>query len=143
MILGDRDIPIIQDRRLMEISFGVFEGEEMKPENPRLQGNGFMNFFIAPDQYIAPEGGETFQQVCDRTTRFLKELAARKELEGKNVLVASHGAAIKGMLSSLYPTDLKDFWHGGVHKNCAVSLIRVRDGQMTLAEDGKIYYENE
>lgn len=142
-ILRDRDIPIIQDRRLMEISFGVFEGEEMKPENPRLQGNGFMNFFTAPDQYIAPEGGETFQQVCDRTTRFLKELAAREDLEERNVLVASHGAAIKGMLSSLYPTDIKNFWHGGVHKNCAVSLIRVRDGQMTLVEDGTIYYENE
>ena len=59
------------------------------------------------------------------------------------MLVASHGAAIKGMLSSLYPTDISDFWHGGVHKNCAVSLIRVRDGQMTLVEDGKIYYKDE
>ena len=143
MILGDRDISIVQDARLMEIGFGIFEGEEMKRENPRLQGNGFMNFFTAPDQYIAPEGGETFQQVCDRTTQFLKELAAREDLEGKNVLVASHGAAIKGMLSILYPSEIKDFWHGGVHKNCAVSLIRVCGGQMTLVEDGKIYYENE
>ena len=142
-ILGSRDIPIIQDNRLMEISFGSFEGEEMKPENPRLQGNGFMNFFTAPDQYIAPTGGETFLQVCERTTQFLEELAARRDLEGKNVLVASHGAAIKGMLSSLYLTDISDFWHGGVHKNCAVSLIRVRDGQMTLVEDGKIAYKDE
>ena len=142
IILRDREVPIIQEPRLMEISFGLFEGEEMTLENPRLQGNGFMNFFTAPDRYIAPEGGETFRQVCDRTTEFLRELTARKDLEGKNILISSHGAAIKGMLSTLYPADIKDFWHGGVHKNCAVSLIQVQDGLILLKEDGKIYYED-
>ncbi len=140
IILRDRDIPIMKDDRIMEMSFGIFEGEVMDGENPRLKGTGFMHFFSDPGHYIPPEGGESFGQVCRRTTEFLKELAANPELQDQNVLVSSHGAAIKGLLSSLYPSTPDDFWHGGVHKNCAVSLITVRDGKMELKEDGKVYY---
>lgn len=140
IILHGRDIPIIPEPDIIEMAFGVFEGEIMTEENPRLAGTGFLNFFTAPDRYQAPEGGEDFSQVCTRTTRFLKTLAARPDLTGKTILVSSHGAAIKGMLSTLYPTKLNDFWHGGVHKNCAVSLVEVENGRMKLTEDGTIYY---
>jgi len=28
-----------------------------------------------------------------------------------------------------------------VHKNCAVSLVEVKDGVATILDDGKIYYK--
>lgn len=141
IIIRGRDIPIIPEPDIIEMAFGVFEGEVMTEDNPRLTDTGFLHFFTAPDQYQAPEGGEDFSQVRTRTTRFLQTLAAREDLAGKTILVSSHGAAIKGMLSTLYPTEVKDFWHGGVHKNCAVSLVEAENGQMKLVEDGTVYYE--
>ncbi len=141
IILKDRPLPVILDDRIIEMGFGLFEGEVMSEDNPKLKGTAFMNFFCAPQLYIPPEGGESFAQVCQRTTEFLHELAARPELQEKNVLVSSHGAAIKGLLSSLYPSAPEDFWHGGVHKNCAVSLITAENGKLELKEDGKVYYE--
>ena len=58
----------------------------------------FHRFFDGPDRYEAPEGGESFGQVRDRDGRFLEELARRPEYADGQILLATHGAALAGLL---------------------------------------------
>lgn len=138
---GSRDIPVFLDKRLQEISFGIYEGLHCDPMHYNIPEKDFVKkFFEHPETYKAPEGGESIQDLCKRTTEFLNELAANSDYQDKTVLVASHGAAIKGLLSSLNPDGIAGFWRGGVHKNCAVTLLEVQNNEIRVAEEGKIYY---
>ena len=38
---------------------------------------------------------------------------------------------------------MSQFWQGGVHKNCAVTIIRVENGVPTIEEENIVYYEDE
>lgn len=148
LIRGERDIPIIEDERIKEICFGIYEGLHCAKERYDIPDREFMNFFECPEKYQPPENGETIQHLCDRTTNFLQELIHNQELENKNVLISTHGAAIRGILSLLWADRnankgdwQKDFWKGGVHKNCAVTLLESNNGKVSLIEEGKIFYE--
>ena len=143
IIIGERQIPLIEEERIKEISFGIYEGLSCSKEHYTVPDPDFMNFFRQPDKYIPPEGAETIDSLCERTTAFLRELAENKDYEDKTILISTHGAATKGLLSSLTITDKKDFWNGGVHKNCGVSLISVKDGVLTLEWENRIFYEEQ
>ena len=102
----------------------------------------FVNFFKNPAAYKAPEGGETFEQVCKRTTDFLVDIAKHHDPKHKTILVSTHGAALRGLLSSFTITDIGQFWQGGVHKNCGVSLVKWDGSKFSLEWENRIYYED-
>lgn len=141
IIKRDRNIPVICDKRLQEISFGVYEGLYCSEANYNIPEKDFVKkFFEHPETYQPPKGGETIQELCERTTDFLRELTENVDYQDKTILAASHGAAIKGLLSSLNSDGLAGFWRGGVHKNCAVTLLEVQDKKIQVIEEGKVYY---
>ena len=137
----DRDIPIIPDERLKEISFGPYEGLCCAKEGYSIPDPKFVNFFSDPAHYTPPEGGETVAELAVRTTDFLTELIENPQNREKTILLSGHGACVKGLLSSLTISDLKDFWKGGVHKNCGVSIVEVKDGQAKVLQENVIYYD--
>ena len=137
----DRPIPIYTDERLREISFGSFEGLCCKGEGYNIPDPNFPNFFDAPASYTPPKDGESISELCVRATDFLTWLIDQPEYRDKTVLVSGHGALVKALLSSLLITDLKDFWKGGVHKNCAVSIIDVENGKAVVRQENVIYYD--
>lgn len=141
IIRGDRKIPIIEDDRLKEISFGPFEGCCCSREGYNISDPEFIRFFKSPGTYIPPEGGESIAHLCARTTEFLQELMNKAEYQDKTVLVSGHGAVVKGLLSSLTITDLNDFWNGGVHRNCAVTILDVQNGKTVIEQENVIYYD--
>lgn len=63
-----------------------------------------------------------------------------KDMEHETILVSTHGAALRGLLSNLNHLEIQDFWRGGVHKNCAVTIVDVKAGKAFIVEEGKIYY---
>lgn len=136
-----RDIPLIPDERLKEICFGVYEGLCCGKDGWNIPDPAFQNFFTDPAHYMPPEGGETIAELCVRATDFLTELIDDPEYRDKTVLVSGHGALVKGLLSSLLITDQADFWRGGVHKNCAVSIIDVEKGKARVTQENVIYYD--
>lgn len=129
LALGGRSIPIIEDIRLQEISFGVWEGVEQK----LLPADMLDNFFHHPEKYIPPKGGETIEEIKDRTRDFWQELLLREDLKDKTVLIASHGCAVRALLQNVYenPT-IENFWRGCVPPNCSVNVIEVKDGKAVL-----------
>ena len=139
---GERDIPIIEDERIQEISFGEYEGlcSSRKEGYNIPDGGAFRNFFFDTENYQVPPKGESFEETIMRTGEFLTELINNPQYQDKTVLVSTHGCALKAILANVNNTPIKDFWGEGVHKNCAVTRLVSKDGQVTMIEEGKIYY---
>ncbi len=140
IIKGERDIPIFEEPRIIEIGFGEYEGLCCGKDHYNIPDPAFMNFFDRPEAYRPPKGAEEIAQLKERTADFLQEIVHNKDMENDTVLVSTHGAALRGLLSYINNVETKDFWKGGVHKNCAVTIVEVNDGQMVMIEEGKTYY---
>ena len=138
-VLKGRDVPIIEDTRLIEVSFGEYEGKCYRGEHVEVDAS-FLNFFDAPQNYLPPSGGETLDEVEARTANFMKDICSRPELFHKTVLVSTHGCALRGLLNSLKETPRENYWNGGVSRNCAVSIIECTDGIPVLLEENIVYY---
>ena len=127
-ILAGRKVPIIEDERLIEISFGIYEGCCYAEENRQVPQQWIENFFHAPQDYVAAPGGESLDDVEKRTRNFMEDICSRKELQDKTILVSTHGCALRGLLNSIRESNREDYWHGGVSKNCAVSIVTCNRG---------------
>ena len=140
-ILAGREVPIIEDERLIEISFGICEGCCYAEENRQVPQQWIENFFHAPQDYVAAPGGESLDDVEKRTRDFMEDICSRKELQDKTILVSTHGCALRGLLNSIRESNREDYWHGGVSKNCAVSIVTCNRGEKpVLVEENHIYY---
>lgn len=137
-ILGEREIPVIFDKRIQEIDFGKLEGTRFKDEHGKILNQDMETFFERPSRYRRPEGGENIGDILKRTRDFWEELISDPELQDKTVLVSSHGCAVRALLQNLYK-DPENFWHGCVPPNCGVNVVEVKDGQAVLVEEDKVY----
>lgn len=73
IVLRGRNIPIIPDERLVEMSFGACEGMEYSFDK---LGSPIADLFLHPEKYTEPvDGGESFEQLFARTGEFLREVA--------------------------------------------------------------------
>ncbi|MCC8104597.1 MAG: histidine phosphatase family protein [Clostridiales bacterium] len=140
-----KSTPIITEARIQEISFGAMEGECVRDENGVLNVDNFINFFNDPERYVPPAGGESFQELIARTGDFLKELrteALKMPCEKEqNILISTHGAASRALLANITHCALRDYWSGGVPKNCAVTIADLIDGEWKITEQDRIFYE--
>lgn len=140
IITSTRDLPIITDKRIQEISFGEYEGLVFKGPDRNVVDNNIDVFFTNPEAYVCPKDGESILSLQERTKSFITDLIEDASLEKDTILITSHGAAIRGMLSAIKQTPISRFWEGGVHQNCAVTLIEVVDQTPVILEEGRIYY---
>lgn len=141
LIVEGREIPVIEDNRLLEMDFGECEGKCCRWDDWQLPDE-FRDFFEAPEKYKTPPEGEGFQQVKDRMEHFLRELRGREELQGSKILVVSHGAALAGMLNVIRRESLEKYWGSGVAKNCGVTIVEDSKEWYSILEDGRIYYDD-
>lgn len=139
IILQGRDVPILEDKRILEMNFGVLEGKCCSKEGWDVP-DSFQMFFDDPIHYQAPEGGEDFQAVRERTGDFLNWLFAQEQYRDSTVLVTTHGAAMAGLLNNLKKKPLAEYWGVGVHKNCGVTEVDVTDGRIDIISENKVYY---
>ena len=77
-----------------------------------------------------------------RTGAFLADLYQKPEYQGLNILITTHGAALAGLLNNIKQEPLSRYWGDGVHRNCAVTEVEVRDGVPEILSENVIYYEN-
>lgn len=119
LVLQGRDIPIVYDERLMEMSFGIYEGIENSFQIPDCPINVF---FQNPSQYAGAEGGESFDELFLRTGSFLKDRVAPLLKENKDILIVGHGAMNSSIICQIREIPLDRFWEAGI-ENC--KLIRL------------------
>lgn len=140
IVRGKREIPIVVEERVREICFGDYEGLVSKSEGYSIPDPDFKFFFTKTDCYKTPPNGEPISSLLERTKDFLEELKEREDLQDKTILVSSHGAAVRALLSNIEKCDIAYFWGEGVHKNCGVSCIELIDGEFHILWQNKIYY---
>lgn len=137
-VLGDRNVPIIPDKRIQEINFGDLEGDRVRDAEGNYIDPQVEIFFRDPVNFKRPENGEDIFDVIARTKDFWEEKTSDPSLADKTVLVASHGCAVRALLQNIYH-DPENFWHGCVPPNCCVNLVEVKDGKTVLLEEDKVY----
>ena len=140
----ERDSRIILDDRLMEISFGIWEGRDGSDKTMGIDRAEFDEFFTNLNSDFCPEGAERPIEVIRRSQAFLDDLIAREDLRDKSVLVVSHGFTVRCMLSRFHQ-DLKEYFRkSDVLYNCQVALAETNEtGELVLRETGKLYYDKE
>ena len=120
-----------------EICFGEWEGEN----SSLLPQEMLYNFFHNTKDYKAPRGGEELTQICARTRDFWEDITSREELQDKNILIASHGCAVRALLQNVYEdADIANFWHGKVPPNCSVNIVEIKENKAVLLEEDVVYY---
>ncbi|MEF2878037.1 MAG: histidine phosphatase family protein [Blautia sp.] len=138
LILEGRDVPIFQEERIREISFGEWEGQDMAS----LPQDMLDNFFHHPQNFKAPAGGESFTHLQNRTKMFFHELASREDFQDKTILVSTHGCAMRAFLQNVYKDpSLENFWHGKVPPNCGVNIIEINQGKALLLKEDVVFYQ--
>lgn len=137
-VLGDREIPVIEDKRIQEIDFGVLEGTQFKDAQGKIVSREMEIFFEDPLNFKRPENGENISDILKRTREFWIEKTTDPALADKTVLVSSHGCAVRALLQNIYQ-DPAHFWHGCVPPNCSINLVEVKDGKIRLLEEDKVH----
>lgn len=121
-IIGDRELTIDTDERLMEQNFGIFEGRTMQeicleyPEEWEAWNKNFSKHCIS--------GGESFFDVRQRIDSFLKD--CRKKYEG-NILITAHKGTLGHMLASMLSMPLEGYWNFVFDQGC-YNIVDVEDG---------------
>lgn len=144
IILGDRNVPVIEDDRIQEFSFGSYEGMYCNAGEAGTQNPGFSCFFTDTASYVPPEDGETIPQLYERTGDFLKFLCESEEYRDKTILVSTHGAAMTALLNRIKGNlSVGGFWKDKVPPNCSITIVEAVDGRPFIKEEGVIYYKEQ
>ena len=121
IVLRGREIPILTDDRLKEMSFGEYEGTENSFSEPDCPVNVI---FQKPEAYTASVGGaETFEELFARTGSFLREARELSEKQGLNILIVGHGAMNLSIISQVRKLPITDFWKPGLESCKMVRLL--------------------
>ena len=114
IVLKNRKIPIIKDERLMEMSFGDYEGIENSFAIPDCPIN---ILFQKPGEYHESIGGaETWEELFARTGAFLKEVIEPQLQEGKDILIVGHGAMNASIICQVKGMPIEEFWSAGLEQ---------------------------
>ena len=120
ILLRGRDVPVEYDDRLMEMSFGVYEGVKSSFDIPDCPVN---EFFFHPESYDDPvEGGESTRDLMERTGSFLREKVYPRLERGEDVLIVGHGAMNSSIVCNVLELPLTEFWSKGI-ENCKLMKL--------------------
>jgi len=113
LIIADWPVKMLTRDNLAEIHLGPWEGKtyaEINNSHPKE----FADFWYHPDRYNLP-GAETYHELQKRVIKEIKDII--KENLGKNILVVSHGVAIKVILAYVLNKCLGDIAQIDVMEN--------------------------
>lgn len=120
IILEGKSVPIIFDERLIEMSFGEYEGLENSFEIPDCPIN---TLFWEPEKYKAIGGAESFEELFERTGAFIDEVVFPQLNEGKDILIVGHGAMNCSIISRIRKLPMAEFWKGGLEQCKLLKLL--------------------
>ena len=142
IILEGRETPLIEDERIKEISFGIYEGMVCS-NNDSEKFWAFDKLFTKPEEYV-PIEGESLEDLSKRVGDFLNELQEKYDGQDKKILIVTHGATLNALLNHAKGNhEIANFWPGNVFPNCGVAVIHVEEGKYTIEEEGVVYHQEE
>ena len=140
LVCEGKEVPLLTDERIHEITFGEWEGLCCRGDNYQIPSPNFPDFFKDPFSYVPPEGGESIRQVLERTKDFYEELISVPEYQDKTILIAAHGCSSRALLYHMIEGE-HSFWLDHVPANCSVTIVDIKEGKCTIEELDKVYYD--
>ena len=92
LVLAGRQVPVLEDARIEELSFGSWEGLGCRKANFEIPSEHFQDFYQDPFHFQTAADGETITQLCARTRAFWDELVSNPDWKDKTILIASMDA---------------------------------------------------
>lgn len=126
----DTNIPWERNPDINEISWGIQEGKPHSQEQI-AHYHGMVSAWKSGNIDAAIEGGESARQLLERVERFVDWIKQRPE---SRILVASHGRAIRGLITTLKglpPTSMEDFKHA----NTGLYVAHFRNGKWVFERE--------
>ncbi|GHS95944.1 phosphoglycerate mutase [Synergistales bacterium] len=117
--------PIVIDD-LTEVNFGKWEGEYIPGLKERC-AQDLYRWFEDPFFYMPP-GSETWPALAERISNGLSVILSS---EHKNVVVVSHGGAIRAIYALLLGFDPHTVWRVRLG-NCCMSGVKIENGKISL-----------
>ena len=121
ILLGNREMKAVPDKRLREVYFGSFEAADY-----REHWDEMLPHFM--DEDWTSYDGENHAMVEKRLRSFLRDAVDTAE-DGDNILLVSHGDFYVSMLVSLFGINKWKFYQEGEEKgynpvpNCGIAVI--------------------
>ncbi|BDR57558.1 histidine phosphatase family protein [Xylocopilactobacillus apis] len=126
-------LPVATDERLLEISYGSWDGKnnnELRAQYPDVFNPEFND--VTPDYVKYATDGETFDSVIKRVGEFMADISS-KDPDDK-IIVVTHGFTIKA--AAINALNLKDPMVIPEPDNLSVTLIKV------INQHAYLYYYN-
>ena len=120
IILEGRDVPVVRDDRLIEMSFGIYETKVITRDE--------LEVLIHSD--LTDCGGESAEKVGERMYEAIEEIA--KSNPEKNVLIVSHGSATVAFLNKVEKDCLLKRNGKAVVTNCSLSKLTYVDDHFEI-----------
>lgn len=131
LMLDGRNINIITDDRLKEISFGEYEGSKRAVVDA---SNPVYPLFHTPESYQATGGAEGVEEICKRTGEFYLERVKPLLDDEKDVLIVGHGAMNCSLIRGILNLPVEDFW-SGMTGNC--KLLKITENGIEPGLEGE------
>lgn len=125
------DQNIIQDDRLMEMNFGDFEGRKIS-DILKTDYELYYQLWHEPEKFTCIPHGETYDQIIERVTSFLKDI--EKLPDHSQVMVVTHGMYFIVLLATMLGLGKKDYiqLNEKVVSGCSLTCVLFQDGKYTL-----------
>ncbi len=120
-------VPLVEDRRVIEIDHGVWSGklvEEVKREYPEM----FKTWIERPWEVDFPEG-ENLNAVYERVKTFVEEI--KKRHDGETVAVVSHTVPIRALYCAALGLPIEYFWSFGCD-NASYSILKFEEDRTSI-----------
>lgn len=115
---GHRKCGIIKSEKYHEICLGPWEGLTIN-EIKEKYSEHFRTYREDPANFKLP-GAETFMELSERTYSAIIEIVSRHK--GSNILVVSHGTAIKAAIIKILGIDISNYTKFRID-NASISII--------------------
>lgn len=128
----DRNLEIQSLEGLKEMGFGLWEGLENE-KLIELYKEAHYNYWNRPELY-KPNGGETFEEFFMRIKDSLDYIL--ENTKKGNILIVSHGVAIKALFAIINKTKLEDFWLDTYVEGTSLSILEVNNEKIEFKLKG-------
>jgi broad specificity phosphatase PhoE len=133
LIAGERNLPIVKNDLLREMSFGDWEGRT-REEIEKEYSQEYTTFWEHPHLYKR-DSGELFEHVIERATEAFNKIIDAHPTG--TVLIVSHSIFLRILLAHLKQTPLKEVFNQNYLGNTSLTKIVVN------GKDPKIIFEGD
>ena len=134
-IVASHSLDITTVVQLEEVDVGSWEGQswdEISQNDP----HAYANFMNDPSQW-GYRDGENYEQLRQRTFPVIEQLMA--DHLGQNILLVVHNVVIRVFLASVLQMALSRIRELS-QENCAVNVIRYRNGRLKVRSFNSTYH---